>query len=87
MPGTIQLEVKPCDEEAVKPAAQPVVEQAEEVVHVGSAEPVVEHNDNEQQITAIDLKGVEPGVDTPQRRTVKGIVDKIAGIINNILKE
>ena len=25
MPGTIQLEVKPCDEEAVKPAAQPVV--------------------------------------------------------------
>lgn len=87
MPGTIQLEVKPCDEEAVKPAAEPVVEQAEEVVHVGSAEPVVEHNDNEQQITAIDLKGVEPGVDTPQRRTVKGIVDKIAGIINNILKE
>lgn len=87
MPGTIQLEVKPCDEEAVKPAAEPVVDQVEEVVHVGSAEPVVEHNDNEQQITARDLKGVEPGVDTPQRRTVKGIVDKIAGIINNILKE
>lgn len=87
VPGTIQFEVKSGEEEDVIPVTEPVVELTNDVKHTSHVEPVVEQDDIEQQINLKKLKRIGAEVDAPRQRTVKGFVDKVAGFINNILKE